>query len=363
MTPASRRTARIAVLVLTSVASLAAAEVALRQGQRRGVLPYTLYATAPFQSFWADSDPAFGVWHPPYATFHHKTPCVDVIYHANSYGARDRERAKRSSAPRRIVVLGDSYVEGLDAADEERLTNRLEAATGIEHLNFGTGGGFGTIGELMLYRSLASTFDHTAVMLFTLPLNDFSDNEPAQSSPSRFRPYLRKGARGLELYYPVDFAAREQPPELSSAERLWNGASVSSSIINVARNLHRPRFARRGSGPSTYDAYTPVDVERMGEAYRRIAASAGARPVDVFIIPFVTDLERYTGRERIPFIAALEEQVRGVANIRIVDLLPDFAAYAAKHHTPPDQFFEPCDWHWSPLGQAVAADAVQRHVF
>lgn len=363
MTLASRRTARIVLLVLTTVAGLAAVEATLRQWQRRGVLPYTLYATAPFQSFWSDSDPAFGVWHPPYATFHHKTPCVDVTYHANSYGARDRERARRSSAPRRIAVLGDSFVEGLDAADEERLTNRLEAATGIEHLNFGTGGGFGTVQELVLYRSLASAFDHTEVMLFTLPLNDFQDNDPRGSSPSRFRPYLRKGAGGFELYYTVEFAAREQPPALSTAERLLNLASDASSIVNVARNLHRPRFFRRSASAASYDQYRPADVDWMGAAYRQLAASAGGRPVHVFVIPFVSDLERYTGRDHIPFIAALNDQVRGVPNIRIVDLLPDFTAYAAAHQTRFDQFFEACDWHWSPLGQAVAAEAVRRHVF
>src|SRR3974390_803758 len=87
--------------------------------------------------FWHDSDSVFGIWHYPNGTFFHQGACFSVVYHTNSYGARDIERSRHSVQPR-TVVLGDSFVEGYDSSDAQRLTNLLEQKTGREHLNFGT---------------------------------------------------------------------------------------------------------------------------------------------------------------------------------------------------------------------------------
>lgn len=62
-------------------------------------------------SFWADINPVFGVWHRPNGHYIHKGGCYNVEYVTNSYGARDVERTMRSSLPR-TVVLGDSFIEG-----------------------------------------------------------------------------------------------------------------------------------------------------------------------------------------------------------------------------------------------------------
>ena len=53
-----------------------------------------------YNRFWADINPAFGVWHRPNGHFIHKSGCYSVAYDTNSYGARDVERSLHSSAPR-----------------------------------------------------------------------------------------------------------------------------------------------------------------------------------------------------------------------------------------------------------------------
>lgn len=63
-------------------------------------------------SFWADINPVFGVWHRPNGHYIHKGGCYNVEYVTNSHGARDVERTMRSSLPR-TVVLGDSFIEGM----------------------------------------------------------------------------------------------------------------------------------------------------------------------------------------------------------------------------------------------------------
>src|SRR5437667_616922 len=82
-----------------------------------------------YNSFWADINPAFGVWHRPSGLFYHQGGCYSVQYTTNSYGARDVERSLHSTHSR-TVVLGDSFIEGVGATDKERLTNTLDQRTG-----------------------------------------------------------------------------------------------------------------------------------------------------------------------------------------------------------------------------------------
>ena len=144
-----------------------------------------------YNSFWADINPDFGVWHRPNGHFFHQGGCFNVQYTTNSYGARDVERSLHSTQPR-TVVLGDSFVEGLGVADQYRLTNILEKETGREYLNFGTGGDFGPLQYALLYKTLAAKFDHNLVLVGVLPDNDFRDMDPAWGKThhqGRYRPY------------------------------------------------------------------------------------------------------------------------------------------------------------------------------
>ncbi len=50
-----------------------------------------------YNEFWADINPAFGVWHRPNGHFFHQGGCFSVEYTTNSYGARDKERSLHSS--------------------------------------------------------------------------------------------------------------------------------------------------------------------------------------------------------------------------------------------------------------------------
>ena len=79
----------------------------------------------------------FGVWHSPNSNYR-RDIMTKVICKANSYGAADIERKKlNASSKKRILVLGDSFVEGKGVNQRHRYTNRLESHTGLEHLNFG----------------------------------------------------------------------------------------------------------------------------------------------------------------------------------------------------------------------------------
>ena len=133
-----------------------------------GHVRYTYYPTSTASTaFLADINPHFGVWRYPNRGARQRTPCFNVTYTSNSYGARDIERTRDAPDGRRVVVLGDSFVEGIGSSFDERMTTLIEQDSGIELLNFGMGG-FGPIQEWLLYKELASAFDHSEVYLFIL---------------------------------------------------------------------------------------------------------------------------------------------------------------------------------------------------
>ena len=351
------------------VGALALMEIGCRLLVRAGVLPFERHPVTTDPVFWDDLSPSFGVWHHPNATFDHHMPCFDVTYRTNSFGMRDPERAEESSADRRVVVLGDSYAEGYGVARGERFTDLLEAESGVEHLNFGASGHFGHVQEWLLYRDLAQRFDHTEVMVFTLPFNDAEDNRPELFPASRYRPYLRTAeAGGFELYYPIDFEQRARD-QRKTAEIVRNTLSNNLHLYNILRRAtrslgddRRPAHGHDSARPS-YDSFTKFDTEVLLHTYLRIAELSGDRSVHVFLIPVESDFEAaLAGDVDFDLVREIEACASSLEGFHVTDLLPHFVAYAREHGLAYEDFVLRCDGHWNALGHRIAALGVQQAV-
>ena len=195
------------------------------------------------EPFWSDSNARFGVWHKAGVSVRHRKSCFDVVYQANSYGARDAERDLESDTPR-VVVLGDSFVEGYGLDVGDRTSNLLEDHAGIEHLNFGSTGHFGPTQFYLVYEWLARDFEHDAVLVGILPDNDFLDDDFDYGRIAywnRYRPYWTGEYPDYELiYFP-----QSRAPENPTLARLKHVLSESTYTYN-ALDIHQ-RFARRPS--------------------------------------------------------------------------------------------------------------------
>ena len=320
--------------------------------------------------FWTFSDAHFGVWHHPSSTYLHKKPCFTQTYTSNAYGMRDKERTMDAGQPR-VVVLGDSFIEGWGNASEDRLSNRLEAATGREVLNFGTSGGFGTIQEWLQYKYTVKQFRHDVVMLGILPRNDFEDNSLdfyKTQDTDDYRPYLVGEYPDYKLYYPVK--SLPNPTLLEAAEKSLKLTLLEwSCLYRVAIYLNDfkvenmklvPRWAPENSsdpsGGSMY--YTTPDSEWniMRFALEQLVAEAGSRKVILFTIPAYQDFEHYDGKE--PPLARKLRELAERTGATYVDLMPATIARGVKY---PDLYFS-CDKHWNAFGNAVAADILEPYV-
>lgn len=147
------------------------------------------------------------------------------------------------------------------------MTDRLERQTGIEHLNFGAAGNFSSVREWLLYASLGSRFDHDRVLLFTLPNNDFLENDPDRWwQPERYRPYLRGTPGQFELFYPVDF----EDSRAATEERLrWSHCYNASLVLRFWDWADTQIRVRWAEGPTTPFGYVgcvssgEIDLARL----------------------------------------------------------------------------------------------------
>jgi hypothetical protein len=321
--------------------------------------------------FWVNIDEHFGVWHEPGSKYLHNKSCFAVQYTANSHGMRDRERSLESDVPR-IAVLGDSFMEGWGNELNDRLSDRLESATGREALNFGTSGGFGTIQEWLQYKHLVKKFRHDVVLVGMLPHNDFTDNDydhAVKTGDKSYRPYLTGAAPNYTLTY-----YRDTLPEEKTSTKLLKSFDFTlrewSSFYRVMRYLGSfrihdfklvPRWVEEfetpaGEAHSMYYDYKPAEWDIMRYCLEEIIREAEGRQVIVFTIPVPPDLTRYDGTPP-PLTRALTE-LAAKDGFTYVDLLGEMAS---RNITGEDMFFV-CDNHWDARGNELAASVLLPYV-
>ena len=307
-----------------------------------------------YNLFWADINPDFGVWHRPNGVFEHKGGCYDVTYYTNSYGARDAERSKHSTAPR-TVVLGDSMMEGLGVPAEVRLSDVMERDTGIEQLNFGTGGNFGPLQYALLYKSMAANFDHNLVIVGVLPDNDFHDMDlgywKSIGLGDRYRPYYDSN---FSVFYTGHYDPNSGNGVWDHTEALLRAYLAS---YHVGQFIYTRFYWHNLHQYSGYNDWNDVDLERLKKSLEDIKATADAHgaKVMVFLIPCARDFERLhrAGTNR---LGPVMESWGTQAGIPVKDLLPDMEARDGADWR---SYFLPCDGHWSAKGNEVAAQILE----
>lgn len=169
------------------------------------------------QTGWSLQPGAAGRWFNP----HHE---YDVQVTINSQGLRDVERPgyDKPAGVRRILLLGDSYVEGLRVPLEQTFGKVLEArlnadaGSGLRYevINAGVSG-WGTDQQLLWFRAEGVKYRPDLVVLAFFPGNDFQNVSEALEVANMGRiqkPFFYREAGELKLrYYPFDPAAVPRP--------------------------------------------------------------------------------------------------------------------------------------------------------
>lgn len=184
----------------------------------------------------------------------------------NEQGRRDRGfPLERSPGTFRVAVIGDSFVTGLEVAEERGLVAALErdltrcpALNGAapEAMNFGVPG-YGTAQELLMLRTRALAYRPDAVVLVVFPGNDVRNNfRPLQRDP--VRPYfeLRDGALRLDDAFKAAVERR-----LKSTSWIAYAVLDHSRLAQAINELRRAPLPFFGGRPEVTNVLTEAGTD------------------------------------------------------------------------------------------------------
>lgn len=315
----------------------------------------------------------------------------------NSRGFRDGEWSKEKPADTiRIAVLGDSFTEAAQVAEEERFTELLEkhlsdedAFRGkkIEVMNFGTSG-YGTAQQVMTWRHEVKQYSPDFVVLAFLTGNDIRNNsEKLEGDP--IRPYFIEQDGQLTL----DETFRDE--QLPATRLIGLKAASYSRVAQVAYAAFRGIRAKRKldqikksspaeakvvelglaePGLSTW-VYSKPENEKHEAAWRVTeklvsqlndeVAESGARLFVVSLTNAIQVHPKPASREQFAKLLDIEdvlypdrriEQHCRDNGIPVLSLVPGMQAYAQKQ----DEFLHGFEnttmgqGHWNSAGHRVA---------
>jgi hypothetical protein len=306
----------------------------------------------------------WGAWRVPNSVVRQKTSCFDVEYRANDVGARDRNR-KKFDTGKRIVFLGDSFIEGVGVAAEDRISNILEKRLGLECLNFGVGYNTGPLQYSQIYQTLASRYSHGTVVIGLLPVNDFTDNDPDFprwiNDHLRYRPYYRKSATGYDIFYKTS-----KPQYRLIAE--YSGNTITKRMLAnfwsygfyLVLKQEVPYKSILTGNSVAGVGYFETNDDRIAAAkyyLRSIVTMAKGKKIIIMVIPTYDEIVALKN-EKSPWLDSFAREFDG-GNVKVVDLAQTMTRMS---DADIKRLFLSCDPHWSPYGQAVAADILQKNI-
>lgn len=123
-----------------------------------------------------------------------------------------------------------------------RVSNRLETATGREHLNFAVNGS-SPINYCLVYKNIAKRFEHDIVLVGLLPANDFQDYTPTEAYALVEWPIYRPYWHGQYPNYGLKYSLNNINQPISR-----NGQTPAKLIRTVDSVYSQLPFTVRRSG-------------------------------------------------------------------------------------------------------------------
>ena len=310
----------------------------------------------------------WGQWNVPNYQGRVANNCFDVKYKFNSYGARDKERS--ISGQNRTLVFGDSFVEGWGVDQDKILAAELERLSGKEFLNFGIAEGFGVLNEYILYKELASKYEHDSVIVGFLPGNDFLDNDPnAWSGLVKIyhRPFwkLSDDKKEVEAIYFTKHVEGKylpglEPENKSSHFKIYDSWKEFSAFLNLLAVLKNTKYSLskdgQGAKQFAYKLDVPEDsITASLLVHDKFSKLIGDKKKYILVMPSATDVFYYINNGK-PKIPKLEEFKKSLSSQgwQVIDAIDAFA-YLPENEIP--GYFI-CDGHWNDKGNKLVAEYV-----
>ena len=314
-----------------------------------------------------------------------------VYTRINAHGLRDREFPYEPQGRFRILVLGDSFTEGIQVEQDETFPKLLEQRLGggVEVLNAGVSG-YGTDSELLFWESEGWKYRPDLVLLVFDTSNDILENHYRLMRGTHF-PYPEKPHFVLKdgRLVPENLPLPEEPPVRRTLVRLQRWLTRHSTLYRLLPAFRVPGMpggAQAAPPPTPFPGGTlPTEVyladypESWRVAWRitrglllRVRQDVEARGSRFAVVVINAKEEVSDRRWQWTLLAnpALREYRwdvdkpnrlitsflarRGIPTIALLDV---FRTHFRE--TGASGFYE-WDVHWAPAGHELAAAAIAR---
>jgi hypothetical protein len=350
----------------------------------------------------------------PNRTYWHYGMEYSTYVQYNALGFRDDEHPTRLPGVRRIVVLGDSFVEAREVAFEETFHQQFERDLNalrpgsVEVINLGMAG-LGTVDEYLILREFGPEFvaEGDVVVMVLYVGNDIWDNSLrlntiVRREPTADRPgfvvseggelvYVPRYASTAETLSPDELAVLDEPapppPAAMPPDRPGPARAVlgwlrgHSYLANAVRNKARRLVEGPPAGvPFEYGVFAAQPDDAWEEAFDITArlvietqAEAARQGADFLLVLAPARFQVYDDAweetlnayptmqdgswDLIQPHALLAEAVTA-AGVPTLDLLPVLRACAADR----PHLYERYGIHWTADGHALVADVLKHYL-
>ena len=292
-------------MLLTTLATLAALELALRLADLRVLREGTSERSLTYHY-----DPELG-WAPVPNSTSVVTTARTIHAQHNSLGFRDVE-FKPDGRPRMLVV-GDSFVWGVDSEVGERFTDLLRGRIASHQIVNAGVSGYGTDQEYLLLQRIWPLIQPSVVVLIFCTDNDRLDNGTNIRYDGYQKPYFATGADGALILrgQPVPRSRQLYIKDNWLVRHLWLARLATFAYVEIAHP----------------QVFVPDPTERIVSQIHQFAEAHGARLV-VGLQAGDAGLTARLRAERIPFVT-----------------FEGAEAYSSLHGA-----------HWTPDGQKLVAE-------
>jgi hypothetical protein len=269
---------------------------------------------------------------------------------ANDLGFRSEREfvPERRTGMQRLLLFGDSFTCGDGVSNQQRYSDRLEAAiSDLEVYNFGMSA-TGTDQHYLICREFCREIDHDLVVIAV-----FLDN--VRRVTSRYRPHIDEGDAIVVFnkpYFELEegrLVPRHQPVPRVPADQ----TELPPALIEVFRQAkHRGRSVADDHPLPEYD-----DPHNSAWCVMRAILEQwiGEHPRPVVLMPIpLHQFVEHDGREPTSYLARFRE-VSAVTGCVLHDPLPDLRAYPIDERR---SFRYGRDIHLTPRGHAALADSL-----
>lgn len=290
----------------------------------------------------------YGHRHRPNSTFELQKNCLQTLYRFNSLGFRD-ENHSLSSNKSRVVVLGDSFMEGLAVEEENRVSDLLENKTGITHLNFAMSDK-GSTQSYVIYDSIASKYDHDAVLLSVFPINDFIDDDPTIGKNSNS---IRPCWTGQYPNYELKFFPDSAPTFKKTVHwKHWlKSFTHSYDALFYLKESLKSLLKERNYPKTGYFSFSQQQLNRMKYSLLKIKEKAGSKSITLVSIPSHLSFEKEEG-------ISVETPLQSFCDSIGIQFIGLFQPFKNASNSPEKEFYYRCDSHWNEAGHQLAFEII-----